>query len=663
MRSSVIYRMYTGFILIIILFAITVAIMLKGMNDIHGKFESVSKTSLPLVALSNQTSEQLLYADKSFKDFLTTENQERMNIRRQNFFDSQEQFLLTLAELEAASAVYPALAQPYATILEIEQRYFGEAKQAMSDYQQMFTAQEAVQKSSREFQKSYNELSVNMKEYIADKSTISSKFLAKTYFIKLGEIELLISDALASNDPEFVKRAVERNKKIAPELNNAYASLAKAIPGLNDAFGDSVTQFSSEIKPGSGALDLHSNYLNARTSLYNKIASLATMIDQTLLVFQDFNRIVDDRLQHSLDEAGSIYASGITKALIIAGIVIFFAAAIGYHIAHSVRTPLTRILDVLESLTKGDMTQRIELQSNNEFSRVSSHINTLADNLHSILVKLSHASAALATTACENEETSSQGRMQLDAQRDQTAALATAATEVSQSVQEIARSAKGSLDMVQRVETASNEGRTIMSTNISTINQLGIRLNDSVNTVNELQQRSEQIGSILDVIRNIAEQTNLLALNAAIEAARAGEQGRGFAVVADEVRVLASKTSQSTSTIESMIGELQASSLAVNEVIKSCMHDMEISVTQASTANNTMEEIQSMILQISDMSTHISQATVEQSATAEEIASSIEYINKVTEQSYQAMSEIAESSESLTRLVGQQNELVGQFKL
>lgn len=663
MRGSVIKRMYAGFALIIVLFAVTIAIMMGGMNDIHGKFETVSKSSLPLVSLSNQTSVELLSADKSFKDFLTTENKQRMDEMRQEFAKSQQTFEATLSQLEVASQIYPSLAEPFSQLKELEQSYFTEAKEAMDNYKAMFAAQEEVQKSSRRFQQLNTELSVGLKEYVADQSSISVKVMAKSYFIKLKDAEVITSDALASSNPEFVTEAVTKNRKAVTHLNYAFRGLVTQLPELQKAFGESVEQFTRDVGMRGGVLDQHNNYLSARAALYNNIANLATKVDSSMSILEQFTTTATDKLNESLADAGDIYSAGVTKAIVIAVIVVLFATAIGYHIAQSVREPLTRILKVLESLTEGDMTQRIENRHNNEFSRVSGHINTLADSLHNILVKLNDASENLASTASTNEQTSSQAQGQLNSQREQTANVATAMTEMSHSVQEVAQSAQGSLEMVQRVETASDQGRNVMNSNISTINQLETRLNESVSAVSELQRMSGQIGSILDVIRNIAEQTNLLALNAAIEAARAGEQGRGFAVVADEVRVLASKTTQSTTEIEAMISNLQSSSQSASQVIQSCMSDMEMSVEQASKANSSMEEIQALIIEISQMSTHISQAAAEQSETSADIARSIEDINSIADQSYHAMSSIAQTSESLTQLAHQQNELVHRFKL
>ncbi len=174
---------------------------------------------------------------------------------------------------------------------------------------------------------------------------------------------------------------------------------------------------------------------------------------------------------------------------------------------------------------------------------------------------------------------------------------------------------------------------------------------------------SSNIGSILDVIRNIADQTNLLALNAAIEAARAGDQGRGFAVVADEVRVLAKRTTDSTAEIENMIQSLQSRSGQAVSVMQSCVSEMENSINQASDANSAMEEIQAIIFEISQMSSQIAQAAEEQRSTTTSIARSLEDISHIADSNYSSMEEVAEASSKLDSLAHQQNDLVMRFKL
>ncbi|KHA61349.1 chemotaxis protein [Vibrio variabilis] len=663
MKGSVIRRMYAGFALIIITFVITTVMTMRGMQQIHTNFESVSNTSLPLVSQANNTSVSLLSADKLFKDFLTTQSFERMAEISSQFDEAKTNYNNTLLALEQASQTKPELEERIVQLKEMETRYFNEAEEAMTNYRSMFEAQAQVQKSTRQFQRLHSELSVGMKEYVDEQSSISVKVMAKSYFIKLKDAEVITSDALASSDTELVAKAVAKNKKAVTHLNYAYRGLTTQMPEIKKVFDESVQQFTMDVGKKGGVLDQHASYLVAKDALYDNIANLTQEVDATMAVLNSFSQAAQDGLHASLLEAGEVYEQGVIRSISIGAIVIILAIGVGYHIAHSVREPLTRILKTLEHLTNGDMTQRIEIRYNNEFSRVSGHINTLADSLHNILVKLNDASDNLTETANTNQLTSSQAQSQLSQQREQTATVATAMTEMSHSVQEVAQSAQSSQQMVEKVEQASESGRQIMSSNITTINQLETRLTKSVDAVKELQSMSSQIGSILDVIRNIAEQTNLLALNAAIEAARAGEQGRGFAVVADEVRVLAQRTTESTSEIENMISNLQSSSSSANNVIQSCMDDMEQSVEQASNANSAMEEIQALILEISQMSGQISQAAAEQSETSTDIARNIEEINLIAEQSYQAMAQIARTSTDLTELASQQGDLVHQFKL
>lgn len=663
MKGSVIRRMYAGFSILVIMFIATVVIMLNGMSNIHSMFSTVTEKSLPLVSLSNQTSVKLLSADKAFKDFLTTQNVERMEQNKRSFKQAQDSFQVIFNQLETASSSYPSLQSNVNQLKELETSYFAVAQEAMGNYQDMFIAQEQVRKSTRDYQRLHSDLTVGMKDFVDDQSSISIKLLAKSYFLKLKKAEMVTSDALASDDLEFVAKAFAENKKSVAQLVYAYQGLTTQLPSLKSTFDKSVEGFTKDIGKKGGVLDQHSAFLLAQENLYQNIENLASEIDQTMTLLAGFNDVATEELNDTLSEAESIYTDGRLQASIIGVVVVILAIVIGYHLAHSVREPLIRIFATLESLADGDMTKRIDIRYNNEFSRVSGHINTLADNLHNILQQLSSASHDLTNASTTNQSTSNNAQSQLNSQREQTANVATAMTEMAHSVAEVSQSALSSLEKVHQVESASDSGREVMNQNITTINQLESRLTESVEAVSELQQMSSEIGSILDVIQGIAEQTNLLALNAAIEAARAGEQGRGFAVVADEVRVLAQKTTESTTEIESMIGNLQSSSKSASQMIESCMGDMENSIAQASNANSSMEEIQALILEISQMSTHISEAAAEQSTTTGEIAQSLEGINHIADDSYQAMSQIASVSDNLSTIAQEQESLVSRFRL
>ncbi len=313
MQGSVIRRMYAGFTLIVVLFVITIAIMLNGMNQIHQNFGSVSNTSLPLVSMSNQTSVQLLSADKSFKDFLTTQNEERMTIRREEFTVSMQKFGEALNQLSEVSQGIPELETAITELRDVQARYDQEAQIAMDNYQSMFAAQEQVQQSTRRFQKLHADLSVGMKEYVDDSSSISVKVMAKSYFIKLKDAEIITSDALASSDTEFVQQAVNKNRKAVSHLNYAFNGLVTQMPELKDAFAESVAQFTQDVGRKGGVLDQHNNYLIAKDALYQNIESLAIVVDGAMVTLNGFNDIATSNLNQSLAHAGDIYDEASSK--------------------------------------------------------------------------------------------------------------------------------------------------------------------------------------------------------------------------------------------------------------------------------------------------------------------------------------------------------------
>ncbi|MCG2838541.1 methyl-accepting chemotaxis protein [Photobacterium sp. WH77] len=662
-QTSVIRRMYAGFAVMIGLFATTSTLTLMETKTIYGQLESVNTESVPLVTISSQANVELLVADKVFKDFLTTNDQNRMQQYESQFTESYDHFSQTLTTLVDTAKDYPSLSSQLEALTALEGRYFTQAQVAMSNYRDQLAANEARQQSIRRFQQLHRDLNVRMKDVIADRSRVSELMLAKSYFDKLSQTEAITSDALASSDVEKINEAIKNNKRLVNHLSNSYRTLTSMIPDLKRTFDSSIDQYNQDIGQSGGVLDVHFNYIQAQERLYTSISNLAAEINNANSLLESFRSQARDDMNMAIAQAGESYQTGVRNTVLLGSLAAFLAVVIGWFLARNVRQPLASTLTTLEALTAGDMTKRITDNKYAEFGQLSHHINTLADHLQQLLSQLSDASAELTEVATQNQTTTADAKDRLNEQRQQTASVATAMTEMEHSVAQVTQSAQHTLDKVKNVESAAATGRGVMGRNISTTHQLSEQLDQSVQAVNQLQQMSSNIGSILDVIRTIADQTNLLALNAAIEAARAGEQGRGFAVVADEVRILAQRTTASTGEIESMIQELQSSSSQAVQVIESCVNEMEDSVNQTSEASSAMEEIEAIIIEISDMSSQIVQATEEQRSTTASIARSLEDISEIADANLAAMESVTSASLKLDLQAKEQNALVQRFTL
>ncbi|WP_297475137.1 methyl-accepting chemotaxis protein [uncultured Photobacterium sp.] len=655
--------MYLGFAILVALFVVTIIFMLDGVDRIHNQLKSITTGALPLVSASHNVSLQLLVADKIFKDYLTSQDPTAMAAYSVEFEQQTTLFQQARNQLQQVTKNNPQLKKSIQALTELEQRYFAEATIAMTNYRLLLLATNERQQSARQFQQLQTELNIGMKEFINEQDNLTVKMLSKNYFLKLKETETITLDALASDNTAEIEKAIRSNKISVNHLKNTFRSLSILQPELTQAFGKSVEQYGLDIGRTGGVLDQHFEYIQAQHRLYSNIATLAKEINQSMTIVGDFNKQANSQMSNTIATADTTYSEVVTKAIIIGIAVILLAITVGWYLARSVRQPLMAILKTLEALTAGNMTQRTAASTFIEFSQLNHHINMLAQNLQQILTQISHTSSELSTVATENHATTAEAKQRLNNQRQQTASAATAMIEMEHSVTDVSKNAQITMERVNEVEQASATGREVMTSNINTAHQLSTRLDESVQAVQQLQKMSSNIGSILDVIRNIADQTNLLALNAAIEAARAGEQGRGFAVVADEVRVLAKRTTDSTAEIEDMIKNLQSSSGQAMHMMQSCVTEMNNSISLASNANSSMEEIQAIIIEISDMSTQIAQAAEEQRCTTTEIARSLEDISHIADNSYNTMEKMADTGVKLEHLATEQNTLVSRFKL
>ncbi|MDX1724349.1 MAG: methyl-accepting chemotaxis protein [Pseudomonas sp.] len=313
-------------------------------------------------------------------------------------------------------------------------------------------------------------------------------------------------------------------------------------------------------------------------------------------------------------------------------------------------------------MAQGDLTITADYQGEDELGRVAKAFNQMRERFHSMVQQVASATAQLAAAAQQTSAVNMQTGAGVRRQQSEIGQVATAMHEMTATVQEVAHSASGAAQAAQQADQEAVVGKRVVGQTVEVIDALAHEVEKAAAVIRQLEQDSDKIGGVLEVIRSIAEQTNLLALNAAIEAARAGEQGRGFAVVADEVRTLASRTQQSTTEIQGMIEKLQSGSSSAMKVMEASCSQARKGVEQVAQAGATLDCITRSVATINDMNAQIASAAEEQSSVAEEINRNIVTVSEVAEQVSVGAQQTATTSEELARLAEQLQGMVGQFR-
>jgi len=333
-------------------------------------------------------------------------------------------------------------------------------------------------------------------------------------------------------------------------------------------------------------------------------------------------------------------------------------------IARSISSPINATTKAMNNISEGegDLTQRLRTEGNDEVASLVLAFNTFIEKIQISIIDVNQANMELSLASQQLDQFASSGKQDMEKQSEETYQVATAVTEMSSTVQEIARSAEQAADAVKGANDQAVAGLDVMGQTTRGITELAHEVESAADVINQLETESQSIGTVLDVIRGIAEQTNLLALNAAIEAARAGEQGRGFAVVADEVRTLASRTQQSTEEINEMIARLQKGTSDAVKVMNEGSEKASSTVELAATSANALEKIVDSVGTISEMNIQIATAAEEQSSVAQEIDQSIVRISKLSEESRENSNRVSNSTSDLNNLGNKLNQIISTFK-
>ncbi|HEX8592369.1 MAG TPA: methyl-accepting chemotaxis protein [Pseudomonas sp.] len=441
---------------------------------------------------------------------------------------------------------------------------------------------------------------------------------------------------------------------------NANAGIDQALVGINTLAGSLPPVYLGQLQAATAGLKAYQSavaqYRDGQQASKQALERMAKL-GQDLLDVSD-KLSADQYLKRGTDSQNA--KSVLTLATVLA---LLFGVIAAWIITRQIVVPLLQTLNIVERVASGDLSNNLTIDRSDELGKLQGSIQRMTVSLRELIGGIRDGVIQIASAAEQLSAVTEQTSAGVNSQKVETDQVATAMHEMTATVQEVARNAEEASEAAVAADQQAREGDRVVNEAIAQIERLAAEVGNSTEAMSELKRESDKIGSVLDVIKSVAQQTNLLALNAAIEAARAGEAGRGFAVVADEVRSLAQRTQKSTEEIEQLISGLQSGTQQVATIMDNSRELTVSSVDLTRRAGNSLENITRTVSAIQAMNQQIAAAAEEQSATAEEINRSILNVRDVSEQTSAASEETAASSVELARLGNHLQVLVSKFRV
>ncbi|UZE18383.1 methyl-accepting chemotaxis protein [Pseudomonas sp. B21-054] len=436
-------------------------------------------------------------------------------------------------------------------------------------------------------------------------------------------------------------------------IDSALKTLASLPAQLPDEHASNLRQANESFKTYRAVVGQFREAQTASAVAIKRMSDLGGVLREASSNLTQSQTIVRD---HEASEAKILLASAAALAFL-------FGVIAALAITRQIVTPLEQTLKVAERVAAGDLTHNLSSERRDELGQLQRTMQSMTVGLRQLIGGISDSVTQIASAAEQLSAVTEQTSAGVNSQKVETDQVATAMHEMTATVQEVARNAEQASEATVAADQQAREGEKVVGEAIAQIERLSNAVGNSTTAMGDLKRESDKIGSVLDVIKSVAQQTNLLALNAAIEAARAGEAGRGFAVVADEVRSLAQRTQKSTEEIEQLVLGLQTGTEQVATSLDNSRSLTDSSVELTRRAGGSLENITRTVSAIQSMNQQIAAAAEQQSAVAEEINRSILNVRDVSEQTAASSEETAASSAELARLGVHLQTLVGRFKV
>ncbi|MFN6264284.1 MAG: methyl-accepting chemotaxis protein [Chromatiaceae bacterium] len=670
MKLTVALRIIGGFGVISVLLLIIGLTSYSSLNNISDSTSQVNTISIPALENSATLKSEFVIMSKITLQAFYTDEVKKITAFETAFAAEKDAYDAAAKNLQSVVGDEPVLAASFKDVTGQYDEFIPTSNNLFAQLKKSLSLRDSINSKLGDLESNADDSASLILDF-SDVRDVSRRFpkAAEAASVLETSMNSMVSTVVdltrtnAANTSETLSNEIKnRMTDIVAKMEIIKAEAGSSVDMVAD-LDEKITTINELLTAEDGILALKSNKLAAEASAAKL---LATAEQQTT----DASAALSKLLTKAREAAGEIQEeseSSVTSAIVlIFGVMAFSfaaAAAIALWTRNSITTPLGKVNAILGVVASGDLTKQLDDSAQDEFGELARNCNQVIGNLRQLIQGIISRSTQLAAASEQTSAITVQSTAAIREQKSQVTQAATATTEMSSTSQGVLQSSNDALAEIKHADAEAERVKGISSNNKQTILQLSQEVEQASKVINKLHQDSASIGSILDVIRGIAEQTNLLALNAAIEAARAGEQGRGFAVVADEVRSLASKTQSSTQEIQAMIQVLQSGAHAAVEAMNKGKRQAENCVAQTEVADQALDSITHAVHMAHDMSEQISHAAKEQNQVSHEISKLLESIVNIAEETASGAEQTSDSSHEVARLAEELRLSVDQFKV
>lgn len=669
MKLTVKLRVMGGFGLISLLLLIIGFTAYIRLSNISESTSEVNTVSIPALENSALMKSQFVLMSKISLQAYHSNAAEEISTLRQQFSSEQKTYTEAASTLMQVVQKQETLRTAASQVTSSYDSYIPLSNQLFTQLADNTTLQSQIDNAISELENSADDIMSLLLDF-SDVSNVRTRFpQAHQAAIQMETgLNSLISSVMDLNRTANLSTADTISNDIAFRLQDINTQLATiqsnaAQVAITAELADKMAVLTPLLTDSQGVPALKNSLLKGKENATQLLEQADAEAQQAITRLNTLLSQSTQAAEVIQQQSSSSVSSAITMIFIVMLVSVLIACFVVFKTVRAIVVPLSQINNMLSVVASGNLTQRLDDKGHDEFAELSRNVNQVIQNLRTLIQGIISRSTQLAAASEETSTITLQSTQAIREQKSQVTQAATATTEMSSTAQGVLQSSNDALAEIKNADKEAERVKGISLENKAIIMQLSREVEQASVVINKLHKDSASIGSILDVIRGIAEQTNLLALNAAIEAARAGEQGRGFAVVADEVRSLASKTQASTQEIQAMIQALQTGAHAAVEAMNKGKKQAEDCVTKTETATSALDSITHAVHLAHDMSEQISTAAREQNQVSSEISGLLESIVAIAEQTASGAEQTSESSHEVAKLADELRRSVDQFKV